>query len=340
MDAIMLSRADLEQTHLLTEKLQHVGAVVHLAAINRHARDSEILTTNVQLAHNLAVALEAIDHRVTLVHGNSIHCGDPSAFGQSKLKVRELFHRRLQGHTFVDVLLPNLFGEHGVPNYNSFVATFCHALVNGREPTVFDDREVPLLHAQDAADILIEGCTRETDGDIRPTAESHLISDILGNLKTYGRGYADGEVPDTSSVFKRALFNTFRSYLVMETSNYAPQVHADSRGSLFEAIRANGGPFQAFASHTQPGQTRGQHFHRRKFERFVVLEGSASITMRRLFGTEIRQVSVGGSQPTVVDMPTLWAHAITNVGDSDLITLFLTDSHFDHAAPDTYPEVV
>ena len=37
------------------------------------------------------------------------------------------------GH-FADLLLPNLFGEHGRPGYNSFVATFAHEVAAGRTP--------------------------------------------------------------------------------------------------------------------------------------------------------------------------------------------------------------
>ena len=44
--------------------------------------------------------------------------------------------------------LPNLFGEHGRPGYNSFVATFCHEIAAGRQPDR-DRRRVPLMHAQE-----------------------------------------------------------------------------------------------------------------------------------------------------------------------------------------------
>ena len=48
----------------------------------------------------------------------------------------------------VDVVMPNIFGEHGVPNYNSVVATFCHALARGETPTVRGRQELPLVHVR------------------------------------------------------------------------------------------------------------------------------------------------------------------------------------------------
>ena len=42
----------------------------------------------------------------------------------------------------------------------------------------------------------------------------------------------------------------------------------------------------------------------------------------------------------MVDMPTMWSHDITNIGEGVLTTLFWTDSLFDPDAPDTIHEPV
>jgi UDP-2-acetamido-2,6-beta-L-arabino-hexul-4-ose reductase len=51
-------------------------------------------------------------------------------------------------------------------------------------------------------------------------------------------------------------------------------------------------------------------------------------------------VRVSGAEPVAVDMPTMWVHDITNVGDGELLTLFWSNEHFDPQRPDTYPEPV
>ena len=86
--------------------------------------------------------------------------------------------------------------------------------------------------------------------------------------------------------------------------------------------------------------TRGEHFHLRKIERFVVLAGQATITLRRVFSHETVAFSVSGVRPCIVDMPTLWAHKITNTGSSHLTTLFWTHELFDPSRPDTYSDPV
>ena len=95
-----------------------------------------------------------------------------------------------------------------------------------------------------------------------------------------------------------------------------------------------------FSSTTRPGHTRGEHFHLRKIERFVVLAGTGEIALRRLFDDQVVTFNVSGTEPAIVDMPTMWAHAITNTGSADLTTLFWADELFDPDRSDTYPEKV
>jgi len=105
-------------------------------------------------------------------------------------------------------------------------------------------------------------------------------------------------------------------------------------------VRAHGGQGQTFVSTTKPGITRGEHFHLRKIERFVVLRGEARISLRRMFADDVVSFDVTGDAPAVVDMPTMWVHNITNTGASELTTLFWTHELFDPAAPDTFPDTV
>jgi len=116
-------------------------------------------------------------------------------------------------------------------------------------------------------------------------------------------------------------------------------LHCDNRGSLFEAVREkNGG--QTFLSTTHPGITRGNHYHYHKVERFLVVAGEAIIRVRRLFHTTVKEFHVSGARPQYVDMPTLHTHEITNVGDSDLLTMFWSHEVFDPGRSDTVWENV
>lgn len=323
----------------LAELVHGVDAVIHVAGVNR-ADDDQMLHGNTELARTVAAALRAGGVRPRLVFANSIQAGNGSAYGTGKQQAATILAdlaAELQVD-FVDVLLPNLFGEHGRPGYNSFVATFCHEVAAGREPQAHDNR-VELLHVQDAAQVLIDAVSGPSRTE-RPRGQDRGVVEVLELLKSFDALYRKGEIPDLDSPFTTRLFNAYRAAAFEQRGPIRFEKRTDPRGSLVEAVKVHGGGGQTFFSTTVPGVTRGEHFHLHKIERFVVIGGQARIQLRKLFTDEVMDFDVSGEQPTAIDMPTMWPHNITNTGDGELLTLFWTDSVFDPDHPDTYPERV
>ncbi|WP_217630271.1 hypothetical protein [Nocardioides exalbidus] len=321
----------------LADALRDVDTVLHLAGVNRAATDDEVELGNADLAQSLATALD--DRPVHVVYSNTIHHDRDTAYGRGKRRAGDIL-RALPGTT-ADVVLPNLFGEHGRPAYNSFVATFCHEVATGGSPEVHVDRSVPLLHAQGAAAAIIDAALRREDSSQVAAGEEHMVTEVLGLLRQFHALYSErGELPDLGDPFAVDLFNTYRSYLFPQAFPIEAQVHADARGRLFETARSHGGTAQAFVSTTVPGHGRGHHYHLRKVERFFVVSGEAEISLRRLLHDDVVTFRLSGDRPAFVDMPTLWVHALDNVGDHDLITMFWADQLLDPQDPDQYPEEV
>lgn len=317
--------------------LSSSDTLLHLAGVNR-GTDGEVHDGNLLFARQIADALLRAEHPPTaVVFANSVQAGNGSAYGAAKQRAADIVREAAEraGARFTDVLLPNLFGEHGRPFYNSVVATFSHLLAEGGTPTVDTDRELTLLHAQDAADVLL-------DPSIPLESRTHqaTVSDVRDRLTSIARVYADGTVPDIAARLDRDLFNTYRSFAFARRPAIPLVRHADARGAFFEIVRARGGEGQSSFSTTVPGVTRGDHYHRRKVERFTVLAGSARIALRRLLTDEVIAIDVDGDEPVAIDMPTMWSHNITNTGDSTLYTSFWSNEIFDAAQPDTHPEKV
>jgi UDP-2-acetamido-2,6-beta-L-arabino-hexul-4-ose reductase len=325
----------------LREALPGVDAVLHLAGVNR-AGTEERLNDNVLIAKHLTDALDKTGVHPIVVYANSIQSGNATAFGETKKAAAEhlIAWGRTAGAPVADVHLPNLFGEHGRPNYNSVVATFCNVLAHGGKPKLVEDRVVQLLHAQDAADSMLELIDQAAAGVFQPQGVPIKVSALMAKLEGFHRLYLEGDIPDITSRFDRALFNTYRSFCFPDHYPIYPQVRADPRGELFEAVRGLGSQCNVFLSSTRPGITRGDHFHRRKVERFLVLHGRAVIALRRLFDDRVIRFEVSGDRPAIVDMPTMWTQSITNTGSDDLTTLFWADEIFDPEHPDTYREPV
>jgi UDP-2-acetamido-2,6-beta-L-arabino-hexul-4-ose reductase len=313
--------------------------LVLLAGVNR-GTDDEVREGNVLFAEQTASVLRAVDSPPALVvFASSSQVGNGSVYGSAKEESAEIIRLAAEevGARFVDLRLPNLFGEHGRPFYNSVTATFCHLLSRGETPTVEVDRDLSLLHAQLAAEALVEG---RSSAELAVDVHVSSVSGLLATLEEFASAYGRGDVPALSSGFDRDLFNTYRSFAFEVSPRLPLTQNTDARGSFTEVIRSHGGQGQTSFSTTAPGVTRGQHYHRRKIERFTVLAGAGEIRLRRLFTDEVVAVTVDGTAPTSVDMPTFWAHSITNTGDDTLFTMFWSNEIFDPASPDTIPETV
>lgn len=322
-----------------TQALENSSRLIHIAGVNR-APDQDVMELNTRFARQIADALRICDNPPPfVVYANSIQAGNGSVYGDAKARACEILAETALdlGLDFVDVRLPNIFGEDGQPFYNAVTATFCHLLAEGGNPVVEDDKELTLIHAQDAADLLTG---RVAPAEQEALSREETVRGLLARLEGFAHAYESGQIPDIADPFARNLFNTYRSYVIHRNIPIRLTLHADARGSFSEIIRTHGGTGQSSFSTTVPGISRGNHFHRRKVERFTVLSGQARISMRRVFSDKVLTFDVDGESPMAVDIPTMWAHSITNTGQTDLYTSFWTNDLFDPSNPDTISEIV
>lgn len=336
----ILTRAELADPAAVAVAAHGADRLLHLAGVNR-GDPAEVATGNVELAASLARGL----HRCALppksvVFANSVQAGNGTSYGDSKRAAAATLAGAVEGSSdFADVLLPNLYGEHGRPYYNSVVATFCRQLADGDAPEVRGDRELTLVHALDAAAHLL-GAPPAGAWDATMPALRIGVRALADRLTHFARLYRGGDIPVLADRHDVRLFNTYRSHCFPEHYPLPLVRHADRRGALVEVVKAHGGAGQTFASTSRPGITRGEHFHLAKVERFAVLSGTAEIALRRVGHQEVVRFRVSGDEPVVIDMPTMWAHHITNTGGEELLTLFWTNELFDPTRSDTYPEPV
>ncbi|MEU7801100.1 NAD-dependent epimerase/dehydratase family protein [Micromonospora arborensis] len=336
-EPVVISRGDLFDEAALAARLDGVDRVLHLAGVNR-GDPVEVATANVDLAAALARGLRRCGTPPgAVVFANSVQAGNCTPYGDAKAVAAATLAAARPD--LIDVLLPNLYGEHGRPHYNSVVATFCRLLAEGRTPQVHEDRQMELVHVTDAAARLLGV---PADGSWDPSMPMLRIGvrELANRLAAFADIYRNGEIPRLVDRHDVRLFNTYRSQCFPAHYPLPLPRHADARGELVEAVRAHGTAGQTFCSTTRPGIARGEHFHLAKVERFVVLRGSAEISLRRVSEDTVVRFQVSGDEPVVVDMPTMWAHKIVNTGSDELFTLFWVNELFDPARPDTYPERV
>jgi len=323
----------------LEQLAQDSDALIHLAGVNR-ASDSEVEQGNIELAQGVARAVQSAARPPRVVYANSVQAGNDTPYGRGKAQAAQIIADAAQqaGSPFTNVLLPNLFGEYGRPNYNSFVATFVDKVGKGETPEVAD-RPIDLLHVQRAAQALLDAMSSD-DAVSEPQGTPTSVRGVLDKLVGFRDLYSTGDIPPLETPFDVDLFNTYRAALFPSHYPIALQPRSDHRGTFVETVRSHGGQGQTSVSTTRPGITRGEHYHLGKVERFVVLSGQARISLRKVLTDEVVSFDVSGENPVAIDMPTMWVHNITNTGDSELTTLFWSHELFNPEAPDTYWEPV
>ena len=146
------------------------------------------------------------------------------------------------------------------------------------------------------------------------------------------------EIPDGS--FAKKLYSTYLSYLPKEKIAFPLKVNTDARGSFTELLKtAKCGQFSVNISN--PGITKGQHWHNSKWEFFIVVSGHGLIQERRIGSDEVLNFEVSGDKIEAVHMLPGYTHNIINLSDTEkLVTLMWANERFDPDHPDTFGEAV
>lgn len=334
-----------EDQSKLNNFVSECDVIVHLAAMNRHNDPQVIYDTNLGLVQKLVNSLNITGSKAHVLFSSSTQEEKDNLYGKSKKEGRELminWANNSEGE-FTGMIIPNVFGPFGHPNYNSVVATFCHKLSHNEIPTIEIDGDLKLIYVGELVNAILAEI-RNGKGNpeivIPHTCESK-VSQLLSLLISYKEQYQNkGIIPTINNTFELNLFNTFRCY--MNISNHFPVKfveHTDPRGSFVEIIRLGIGGQVSFST-TVPGITRGNHYHTRKIERFAVIKGKALIQLRRIGTDEVLNFYLDGIEPAYVDMPIWYTHNIKNIGDEVLYTNFWINEFYDPNDPDTYFENV
>ena len=345
--------------------------VFNLAGVNRPKDPSEFMEGNRGFGEMLLDLLEHHDNKCPVMLSSSVQASlegryADSPYGESKLAGEELFfdYEERTGAPVLVYRFPNLYGKWCRPRYNSAVATFCDAIANGREYTVNDPSvELELLYIDDLVTAMLDALVGEVrrcryagakcvpDEASRycyaPGAQKATLGEIVRLLASFRNARETLEVPSfAGGSFSKKLYSTFLSYY--ETGHFAYDLasNVDARGSFTEFLRTPERG-QVSVNVSKPGITKGNHWHMSKWEKFLVVSGTASIKLRKV-GRDaegnsfpVDEYVVSGSDLRVVEMIPGYTHSITNLSDTDdLVTVMWANEPFDPENPDTYFEEV
>ncbi len=323
--------------------LSRCDVVVHLAGVNRPINETEFKTGNVDFTSEVLTALCELKNTVPVIVTSSIQAELDNPYGTSKLQGEQIVfaYSKAQKAPVYIFRLPNVFGKWCRPNYNSAVATFCNNIANGLPIEVnAPERVMTLVYIDDVIASIkdaIEGkAFPAEDGFCHvPVTYEEKLQTIADKIAAFHRCRETLEMPRLTGLDK-LLYSTYLSYLPTNAFSYPLAAHSDERGIFAEFFKTdNTGQFSI--STTAPGITRGNHWHHTKVEKFLVVQGEASICFRRVGEASVYEYKVSGSKPTVVDIPVGYTHSIKNISSSEeLITVIWANEPFDPERPDTY----
>lgn len=345
--------------------------VFNLAGINRPKDPSEFMEGNRGFGETLLALLEHHGNKCPVMLSSSVqaslegrYAGSP--YGESKLAGEELLfdYEERTGAKALVYRFPNLYGKWCRPRYNSAVATFCDAIANGRDFQVNDPSvELELLYIDDLVTAMLDAlvgdvrrcryagaeCVPAEDGRYcyAPGAQKASLGEIVGLLEGFRDARETLAVPNLKDgSFSKKLYSTFLSYYEPGHFAYDLKPNVDLRGSFTEFLRTPERG-QVSVNVSKPGITKGNHWHMSKWEKFLVVSGTASIKLRKV-GEDaegnpypIDEYVVCGEDMRVVEMIPGYTHSITNLSDTDdLVTVMWANEPFDPENPDTYYEEV
>ena len=350
---------------LLEEGCRKADFVFNLAGVNRPQKPEEFMQGNFGFASTLLDTLKKYENTCPVMLSSSIQATlvgryAQGEYGRSKKAGEELFfaYGEETGAKVLVYRFPNLFGKWCRPNYNSVVATFCHNYAHDLPITVNDPKvELEMLYIDDLVEEMLDAlegrehrCEFEdvktvltSKGRYCAATVTHIVK--LGEIVALLDAFRDQpktllmpEIPDGS--FAKKLYSTYLSYLPREKAAFPLKMNVDARGSFTELLKTPScGQFSVNIS--KPGVTKGQHWHRSKWEFFIVVSGTGLIQQRKLGTDEVLEFRVSGEHIQAVHMLPGYTHNIINLSDTeDLVTLMWANECFDPQKPDTFYEAV
>lgn len=350
---------------LLDSYCREADFVFNLAGVNRPQDPAEFMKGNFGFASTLLDTLKKYRNICPVMLASSIQATligryRDSDYGRSKLAGEELFfdYSRETGAKVLVYRFPNLFGKWCRPNYNSVVATFCYNIAHDLPIQVNDpSTQLELLYIDDLVDELIAAlvgeehhCEFEGVNAIYksggrycgvPVTHQVTLGEIVDWLHAFSNQPATLLMPEIpSGSFAKKLYSTYLSYLPKEKVAFPLKMNVDARGCFTELLRTrNCG--QVSINISNPGITKGEHWHHSKWEFFMVVSGHALIQERKIGTDEVMEFEVSGDKMEAVHMLPGYTHNIINLSESEkLVTVMWANESFDPSRPDTYYEPV
>ncbi|WP_027400282.1 capsular polysaccharide biosynthesis protein CapF [Anaerovorax odorimutans] len=346
---------DIDTTYeQLNEYTKICDFVFHLAGVNRPEEQKEFMEGNFGFTSTLLDSLKKNKNHCPILMTSSIQAILDNPYGKSKKAGEDLLlaYEKDTGSKVLIYRLSNVFGKWCRPNYNSVVATFCNNIANDL-PIKVNDREqsITLVYIDDVINTFIsaiEGKEKSANDGLYYVITAYpvklgAIADLIYSFHQSRKAASSEDqnisqllyIPDMGDEFTKKLYSTYLSYLPKDKFSYPLKMNKDERGSFTEFLKSRERG-QVSINISKPGITKGNHWHHTKNEKFLVVKGKGVVRFRKPFEDEIIEYEVSDEKLEIIDIPSGYTHNISNMGDSDMVTIMWANEAFNPDKPDTY----
>lgn len=320
--------------------LKNADFVYHLAGVNRPIDEAEFQKGNADLTSYITEQLTLAGNNAPIVLSSSTQAERDNLYGNSKRLAEQsvVQYSEYTGAPYFIYRFPNVFGKWCRPNYNSFVATFCHNILHDLDITIHDPKApVTLVYIDDVCRSLIQLLESPITSGYQTVAPEYqtTVGEVADLLYAFKESRNNLTTENVGTGLPRALYSTYLSYMTPAQFSYTIPSYGDERGVFSEMLKTKqSGQFSFFTAH--PGITRGGHYHHSKNEKFLVLKGKALFKFEHIATGERYELHTDSCNPQIVETVPGWSHDITNVGDEEMIVMLWANEIFDREAPDTF----
>jgi UDP-2-acetamido-2,6-beta-L-arabino-hexul-4-ose reductase len=329
----------------LDNALLQADIIYHFAGVNKSIHKEDFKRVNIDLTQYIIEFIEKNNLKIRIIFSSSTQADLNNIYGLSKLKAEELlskYAKKTNNQVFI-YRLNGIFGKWSKPDYNSVVSTFCHRIINSL-PTKIEgpNKKLTLTYIDDLVDDFKEDIISKTNKKvsfIKPSKKYVItVKKIYETIHTFDQARKNFMSENVGSGINRKLYATYLSYLSKESFIYDLLEHNDERGKFVEILKLKNNGQLSFIT-IKPNQSRGNHYHHTKSEKFIVLKGNVKFNFVNIMTDEEVFFNLSDKYSQVIESIPGWNHVLINESPQEAIVVIWANEIYNPIKHDTYQKI-
>lgn len=351
LNQINIFKFGSKNSFLYLEKIiDKIDLIFHIAGQNRAKDKKKFEKNNNVLSDKLIKFLEKKNLKIPMVFTSTIKVNENSYYGITKKKSEDILYKFYKkSNTSLAILrLPNLFGKWSKPNYNSVVATFCYN-ISRKKKVVSNNKEISLFYIDDLVKYFFKKFIINFNSFKKKKIQKIYkkfypikfikVSKLEKKIKEFDSIREKYYLPSLTNIFDKKLYSTYLTYIPEKKFTYNLIKHEDKRGLFSEVFKHKNFGQISFLT-INPKQTRGEHFHNTKVEKFLLISGKCKFQFQDQNSKDKKIIICDSKNPKIVETIPGWIHKIYNTTNKLAIVMIWTNEVFDVNKPDTYAKII